>query len=218
MHTHYRATRQLLRARRLPIGAPLRRSGAVLIMDFHQAAIEIARRNSKCGNFFRAEDEKMELLTVRLEIPEGANLILGQSHFIKTAEDLYETVVNTVPGAKFAVAFNEASGPCLIRVESNDDELRRVATSNAQKIGAGHVFVLLIRQAYPINLLGRVRDCFEVCAIYCATANPVEVILAQTEQGRGVLGVVDGSSPKGVEGTEDAQHRHAFVRKIGYKL
>jgi len=160
----------------------------------------------------------MELLTVRLEIPEGANLILGQSHFIKTAEDLYETVVNTVPGAKFAVAFNEASGPCLIRVESNDDELRRVATSNAQKIGAGHVFVLLIRQAYPINLLGRVRDCFEVCAIYCATANPVEVILAQTEQGRGVLGVVDGSSPKGVEGTEDAQHRHAFVRKIGYKL
>jgi len=160
----------------------------------------------------------MELLTVRLEIPEGANLILGQSHFIKTAEDLYETVVNTVPGAKFAVAFNEASGPCLIRVESNDDELRRVATSNAQKIGAGHVFVLLIRQAYPINLLGRVRDCFEVCAIYCATANPVEVILAQTEQGRGVLGVVDGSSPKGVEGVEDAQDRHAFVRKIGYKL
>jgi len=160
----------------------------------------------------------MELLTVRLEIPDGANLILGQSHFIKTAEDLYEVVVNTVPGARFAVAFNEASGPCLIRVESNDDELRRVATSHAQKIGAGHLFVLLIRQAYPINLLSRVRDCFEVCAIYCATANPVEVILAQTEQGRGVLGVVDGSSPKGVEGTEDAQHRHAFVRKIGYKL
>ena len=160
----------------------------------------------------------MELLNVRLEIPDGANLIFGHSHFIKTAEDLYEVVVNTVPGAKFAVAFNEASGPCLVRVESNDEELRRTAILNAQKIGAGHVFVLLVRQAYPINLLGRVRDCFEVCTIYCATANPVEVILAQTEQGRGVLGVVDGSSPKGVEGPEDARRRHEFVRKIGYKL
>jgi len=160
----------------------------------------------------------MELTSVRLEIPEGANLILGHSHFIKTAEDLYEVVVNTVPGAKFAVAFNEASGPCLVRAESNDEELRRAALSNAQRIGAGHAFVLLIRQAYPINLLSRVRDCFEVCAIHCATANPVEVILAQTEQGRAVLGVVDGSSPKGVEGAEDAQRRHEFVRKIGYKL
>src|ERR1700674_2119973 len=142
---------------------------------------------------------EMELLSVRMEIPEGANLILGQSHFIKTAEDLYEVVVNTVPGAKFAVAFNEASGPCLVRVEANDDELRRAAISNAQAVGAGHVFVMLIRQAYPINLLGRVRECFEVCSIYCASANPVEVIVAQTEQGRGVLGVVDGSSPTGVE-------------------
>jgi uncharacterized protein len=160
----------------------------------------------------------MEFLSVRMEIPEGANLILGQSHFIKTAEDLYEVVVNTVPGAKFAVAFNEASGPCLVRVESNDDDLRRAAVSNAQAIGAGHAFVLLIRQAYPINLLSRVRDCFEVCTIYCATANPVEVVVAQTEQGRGVLGVVDGSSPKGVEEPHDAQRRHEFVRKIGYKL
>jgi uncharacterized protein len=160
----------------------------------------------------------MELLSVRMEIPEGANLILGQSHFIKTAEDLYEVVVNTVPGAKFAVAFNEASGPCLVRVEANDDELRRAAISNAELIAAGHVFVLLIRQAYPINLLSRVRDCFEVCSIFCATANPVEVILAQTAQGRGVLGVVDGSSPKGVETQEHAKHRHEFVRKIGYKL
>lgn len=160
----------------------------------------------------------MELLSVRLQIPENANLILGQSHFIKTAEDLYEVVVNTVPGAKFAVAFNEASGPCLIRVEANDDELRAAAISNARLIGAGHVFALLIRAAYPINLLGRVRDCFEVCTIHCATANPVEVIVAQTEQGRGVLGVIDGSSPKGVEGPEDARGRHEFVRKIGYKL
>src|SRR5580693_5739061 len=150
----------------------------------------------------------MELLTVRLQIPENANLILGQSHFIKTAEDLYEVVVNTVPGAKFAVAFNEASGPCLIRVEANDDELRRAAIANAQSLGAGHAFVLLIRQAYPINLLSRVRDSFEVCSIFCATANPVEVIVAQTEQGRGVLGVIDGGSPKGVETPEDAKHRH----------
>jgi uncharacterized protein len=160
----------------------------------------------------------MELLSVRMEIPDGANLILGQSHFIKTAEDLYEVVVNTVPGAKFAVAFNEASGPCLIRVESNDDELRRAAIANAQSVGAGHAFVLLVRQAYPINLLSRVRDCFEVCSIFCATANPVEVILAKTEQGRAVLGVVDGSSPKAVESPEDAKQRHEFVRKIGYKL
>src|SRR5271170_7072701 len=141
----------------------------------------------------------MEFLCVRLHIPEGVNLILGQSHFNKTAEDLYEAVVNTVPGAKFAVAFNEASGPCLIRVEANDDELRGAAISNAQAIGAGHIFVLLVRQAYPINLLSRVRDCFEVCSIFCATANPVEVIVAQTEQGRGVMGVIDGGSAKGVE-------------------
>jgi len=159
----------------------------------------------------------MEIFCTRMRIPENANLILGQSHFIKTAEDIYEVVVNTVPGAKFAVAFNEASGPCLIRVEANDDELRSAAIANAQAIGAGHVFVLLIRQAYPINLLSRVRDCFEVCNIYCATSNPVEVILAQSEQGRGVLGVIDGSSPKGVEGPDDAKHRHEFVRKIGYK-
>ena len=160
----------------------------------------------------------MEILSVRLRIPENANLILGQSHFIKTAEDLYEVVVNTVPGAKFAVAFNEASGPCLIRVESNDEELREAAVVNAQAVGAGHLFVLLIRQAYPINLLSRVRDCFEVCNIFCATANPVEVIVAQTNQGRGILGVIDGSSPQGVEGPEEAKRRREFVRKIGYKL
>jgi uncharacterized protein len=160
----------------------------------------------------------MELLSVRLEIPDGANLILGQSHFIKTVEDLREVVVNTVPNAKFGVAFNEASGPCLIRIESNDDDLRRAAVANAQAIAAGHLFVLIVRDAYPINLLSRVRDCFEVCTIFCATANPVEVIVAQTEQGRGVLGVIDGSSPKAVEGPDDRQHRHAFLRKIGYKL
>ena len=150
--------------------------------------------------------------------PEGANLILGQSHFIKTAEDLYEVVVNTVPGAKFAVAFNEASGPCLIRVEANDEELRQAAISNARAVGAGHVFVMLLREGYPINILSRVKDCFEVCTIFCATANPVEVILAETSQGRGVLGIVDGSSPRGVESSDEARGRREFVRKIGYKL
>lgn len=160
----------------------------------------------------------IETRNVRMLIPQESNLILGQAHFIKTAEDLYEAVVNTVPGAKFAVAFCEASGPCLIRVESNDDELRQAAVENAQAIGAGHAFVLLVRQAYPINLLGRIRDCFEVCSIYCATANPVEVIVAQTEQGRAILGVVDGFPPKGVESDEDARKRHEFVRTIGYKL
>ncbi len=160
----------------------------------------------------------MELKSVRMEVPKDANLVLGQSHFIKTAEDLYEAIVNTVPGAKFALAFNEASGPCLVRVEANDDELRAAAIANAQAIGAGHVFVVLLRQAYPINVLGRIKECFEVCSIYCATANPVEVIVAESPQGRGVLGVIDGASPKGVEGPEDTKHRKEFLRKIGYKL
>ena len=160
----------------------------------------------------------MDKQIVRMEIPQEANLILGHAHFIKTAEDLYEAVVNTVPGAKFAVAFCEASGPCLIRVESNDSDLRRAAIANAQAIGSGHSFVMLVRQAYPINLLGRIRDCFEVCSIYCATANPVEVIVAQTNQGRAILGVVDGCSPKGVETDDEVKKRHEFVRKIGYKL
>ena len=160
----------------------------------------------------------MELKTVQMEIPEGANLILGQSHFIKTAEDLYEALVNTVPGAKFAIAFNEASGPCLVRVEANDDELRRAAIANAQAIGAGHVFVVLLRQAYPINVLGRIQSSFEVCSIFCATSNPVEVVVAESALGRGVLGVIDGSPPKGVEGPEDVKHRKEFLRKIGYKL
>ncbi len=160
----------------------------------------------------------MELKSVRMEIPRDANLILGQSHFIKTAEDLYEVMVNSVPGAKFAVAFNEASGPCLVRVEANDEELRAAAIANAQAIGAGHVFVVLLRQAYPINVLGRIKECFEVCSIHCATANPVEVIVAESPQGRGVLGVIDGASPKGVERPDDARHRKEFLRKIGYKL
>jgi len=160
----------------------------------------------------------MELRLVPMSLPEGANLIIGQTHFIKTVEDLYEVMVNTVPGIKFAIAFNEASGPCLVRVEANDEELRQAAVENAQAIGAGHLFVVLLRQGYPVNVLSRIKDCFEVCSIYCATANPVEVVVAQSEQGRGVLGVIDGYSPKGVESPADAKQRKEFLRTIGYKL
>ncbi len=159
----------------------------------------------------------MELTTVRLEVPEGGNVILGQSHFIKSVEDLYEAMVNTVPQIKFGIAFNEASGPCLTRVDGNDEALKTLATRNATAIGAGHVFVIALTDGYPINVLGRIREIPEVCSIFCATANPVEVVVAQTEQGRGVLGVIDGSSPKGVETEADANTRREFLRKIGYK-
>ena len=160
----------------------------------------------------------MELSAVRIEIPEGANVIIGHSHFIKTVEDLYEAIVGTVPGAKFGLAFNEASGPCLVRAEGNDDELRAAAIRNAQAVGAGHLFVVLIRNAFPINLLHRIREVPEVCNIFCATANPVELIVAQGAEGRGVLGVIDGSSPQGVEGPGDVTDRKALLRKFGYKL
>jgi hypothetical protein len=159
----------------------------------------------------------MELLSVPLQVPENSNVILGQSHFIKTVEDLYEAIVNTVPQAKFGIAFCEASGACLIRVDGNDDELKAAATANAQAVAAGHTFVICVREAYPINLLTRIAAVPEVVSIFCATANPVVVIVAATEQGRGVLGVIDGSSPKGVEGPADAQWRHDLLRKFGYK-
>ena len=159
----------------------------------------------------------MELLTVRLEVPDGGNVILGQTHFIKSVEDLYEAMVNTVPQLKFGIAFNEASGPCLTRVDGNDEALKEMAARNATAVGAGHIFVIALLNGYPINVLKRIQDVPEVCSIFCATANPVEVVLAQTGQGRGVLGVIDGSSPKGVETGADAQARHDFLRKIGYK-
>ena len=159
----------------------------------------------------------MELQAVRLDIPEGGNIIVGQSHFIKTVEDLYEAMVNTAPGIKFGIAFNEASGACLTRVDGNDEDLRANATRNAQRLAAGHVFVVSLREGFPINVLGRIREIPEVCSIFCATANPVEMIVAQTEQGRGVLGVIDGSSPKGVEDAAGVEWRHGFLRKIGYK-
>jgi len=159
----------------------------------------------------------MDLTTVRLEIPEGGNLILGQTHFIKSVEDLYEALINTVPQMKFGIAFNEASGPCLTRVDGNDDALKSLAAKNATAIAAGHIFVIVLRDGYPINVLGRIKDVPEVCSIFCATANPVEVVIAQSEQGRGVLGVIDGFPPKGVETEEDARNRRDFLRKIGYK-
>jgi hypothetical protein len=159
----------------------------------------------------------MELKAIRLEIPENANIIFGQSHFIKTVEDLYEAIVNTVPQMKFGIAFNEASGDCLTRVEGNDEELKANAVKNAQAVAAGHTFIVVMRDGYPINVLPRIRDLPEVASIFCATANAVEVIVAETAQGRGVLGVVDGSSPKGVEGEAGREWRHGLLRKIGYK-
>lgn len=158
----------------------------------------------------------IELLEVRMKFPEETNIIIGQAHFIKTVEDLYEAMVHT-PQARFGLAFNESSGECLIRSEGNDDDLRMAAVQNAQLLGAGHVFVLLIQNAYPINVLHAIRNVPEVCNVFCATANPVEVVVAQSEQGRGVLGVIDGSSPKGVEDEAGVAWRHELLRKFGYK-
>src|SRR5438034_8813019 len=159
----------------------------------------------------------MELKSVRLEIPEGGNIIVGQTHFIKTVEDVYEAIVNTVPQMKFGIAFNEASGPCLTRADGNDADLKALATRNATALAAGHVFVVAMRDGYPINVLGRIKDVPEVCSIFCATANPVQAVIAESEHGRGVLGVIDGLPPKGVETAGDAEKRRAFVRMIGYK-
>jgi len=159
----------------------------------------------------------MNLTAVPLEIPADCNLVAGQSHFIKTVEDLAEIVVTTVPGARFGLAFCEASGPCLIRTEGNDPELVAAAIANAQQVGAGHTFYLLLKGAYPINLLNAVKLCPEVCHVFCATANRVQVLVAESELGRGVAGVVDGEPPKGVEDEAAKQVRRDFLRRIGYK-
>jgi hypothetical protein len=159
----------------------------------------------------------MDLKAVRLTMPENGNLIVGQSHFIKTVEDLYEAMVNTSPHLQFGIAFNEASGECLTRVDGNDDQLKKNAVANATAIGAGHIFVVALRNGFPINVLGRIQAVSEVVNIYCATANPLEVIVAETEQGRGILGVVDGSSPKGVENEEQAKARVDLLQRFGYK-
>jgi len=160
----------------------------------------------------------MDLRSVRLNIPEGCNIILGQTHFIKTVEDLYEILAGSVPNVRFGIAFNEASGPCLVRKEGNEPELVGAAVDNIREVGAGHAFIIVLKNAFPINLLNAVKFCQEVCSIYCATANPVEVIVAETQQGRAILGVVDGFPPQGVEGDADAKARKEMLRKFGYKL
>ena len=159
----------------------------------------------------------MNLTAVPLAIPADCNVVAGQSHFIKTVEDLAEIVVTTVPGAAFGLAFCEASGPCLVRTEGNDEALVAAAVDNAMRVGAGHTFFLLLRGAYPINLLPAIKQCQEVCHVFCATANPVQVLVAEHAQGRGVVGVVDGSGPQGVEDAAAKEARRAFLRKIGYK-
>lgn len=159
----------------------------------------------------------MEIKSVPIESPPEINLILGQAHFIKTVEDIHELFVTTVPGIKYGLAFCESSGPCLVRHTGTDPELESLAVENALKVGAGHSFIILLRNAYPINILNGVKQIQEVCSIYCATANQVKVIVAEDETGRGILGVIDGEKPRGVEAEGDIAERKSFLRKIGYK-
>jgi hypothetical protein len=160
----------------------------------------------------------MEIKTVRIEKPDDVNLILGQSHFIKTVEDIHEALVNAVPGIRFGLAFCESSGPCLVRYSGTDPELTELARNNAFSLSSGHSFIVFLRGAYPINVLNAVKNVPEVCRVFCATANPVEVIVAESDQGRGILGVIDGLKSKGIETEEDIKERMALLRKIGYKL
>ena len=160
----------------------------------------------------------MKLETVKVEVPENCNIIFGMAHFIKTVEDIYEALVNAVPSIKFGVGFCEASGPCLVRAEGNDEELKSLAADHASRLGCGHSFIIFLKNAYPINVLDKIKQVPEVCTIHAATANALEVIVAETEQGRGILGVVDGFKTKGIETEEDVATRKGFLRKIGYKL
>ncbi|MBS7608114.1 adenosine-specific kinase [Candidatus Bathyarchaeota archaeon] len=160
----------------------------------------------------------MKFEIVKIDVPKDCNVILGTAHFIKTVEDLYEALVNSVPNIKFGIGFCESSGPCLVRHEGNDEELRRLAAEKAFELSCGHSFIIFIKNAYPINVLDKIRKVPEVCTIYAATANPLQVILAETEQGRGIVGVVDGFKSKGIEKDEDIRARKEFLRKIGYKL
>lgn len=160
----------------------------------------------------------MQVRNVTIENPEGLNFILGQTHFIKSAEDLHEALINAVPGIKFGIAFCEASGPCLVRVEGNDSALKELASKNAYNIGAGHTFIIFMKDAYPVNVLRAVKDVPEVVNVFCATANPVEVIVAGDEKGRGIMGVIDGQRSQGIETEKDRRERIDFLRKIGYKL
>jgi hypothetical protein len=159
----------------------------------------------------------MELNTVELKVPEGCNIILAQSHFIKTVEDVYEALASSAPGIKFGLAFSEASGECLVRVDGNDEELKEAAAENAMALGCGHSLNILLRDAYPINVLTQLKAVPEICQIIAATANPLMVVVADTQRGRGILGVVDGQKPKGVEDEQGVKWRKEFLRKIGYK-
>lgn len=159
----------------------------------------------------------MELKIVKIEKPDDLNFILGHSHFIKTVEDVYEAMVNAVPGAKFGVAFCEASGPCLVRYTGTDDELVELAKKNASNIAAGHSFIVFMKGMFPVNVLNAIKQVPEVCRVFCATANPVDVIIAETDQGRGILGVIDGFASKGIETDDDIQARKSLLRKFGYK-
>jgi adenosine/AMP kinase len=160
----------------------------------------------------------LEFKTVKVDVPKDCNVIFGMAHFIKTVEDLYEALVNSVPGITFGLGFCEASGPCLVRHEGNDDELRRLAADKAFEIACGHSFIIYLKNAFPLNVLGKIKAAPEVCTIYAATANPLEIIVVETEQGRGVMGVVDGYKSKGIESQSDIIDRQKFLRKIGYKL
>jgi len=160
----------------------------------------------------------MELKTVKIDIPEGLNIIIGQSHFVKTVEDMYEIIIGSAPSIKFGVAFSEASGPCLVRYEGNDETLMKLAAETSISISCGHTFVIFLKEGFPINVLNAIKVCQEVCHIICATANPLQVIVAETEQGRGIIGVVDGSKPKGIENDEDKKARKELLRRFGYKL
>jgi adenosine/AMP kinase len=161
----------------------------------------------------------MNIQIVKIEKPNAdTNMILGQSHFIKTVEDIHETLVTTAPALKWGLAFNESSGPCLVRYTGNEERLVELAKENALRLSTGHTFIIFLENGFPINVLNALKQVPEVCGIYCATANPVEVIVVETEQGRGILGVVDGFKAKGVESESDIEYRKAFLRKIGYKM
>jgi adenosine/AMP kinase len=160
----------------------------------------------------------VELEIVNIELPENCNIILGTAHFIKTVEDIYEALVSTVPSIKFGIGFCEASGPCLVRSEGNDEKLKKIATEHASRLRCGHSFIIFLKNAYPINVLGKIKQVPEVCTVHAATANPLQVVVAETEQGRGILGVIDGFMTKGNETEKDVAARKEFLRKIGYKL
>jgi adenosine/AMP kinase len=168
--------------------------------------------------FIQPEEIELDIETITIEKPEDINFILGQSHFIKTVEDVHEALVATVPGILFGFAFCEASGPCLIRLTGTDEKMIILAKNNALNIGAGHSFILFLKNCFPINVLPAIRNLNEVCRIFCATSNPTQVLVGKTDLGRGIVGVVDGQSPLGVEGEEDVKKRKFFLRNIGYKI